>query len=545
MNYLQSDKELAKYFIENVKSDEIISTLFEFFEINCLERGQISPAEFDQKISQFKESNYKSEPILTEIITTIKAGKNRQENILLTEAMEYIDEHFCEDVSIEEIAAGIPVSYYYLSHIFKKYKGISVSEYRKEKRLEKAFKMIVNTDKAITDIAFESGFNSASYFSDSFSKKVGISPKVLRANKRNIIVHDFYILEDMIASLKYESFRFPCSNVKTANYNFFSTMVQEPSDKYKFLHECAIIAYHGQLFASWYQCPVHELMGHTPICGRRSSDGGKTWSDIEIIAEDDSDKILYCPPVYGIDDDKLYMFINQMTAPDHIHSLDLYVLNNQTDKFELVWSRSIPFKLNTNIARLPNGKIMLSGRVGNLDAFPNTPAVMISDSGRIDDEWRIVKIAENGVLPDGTELVHPEITPIILENTIYMLCRNDARAVPLVYISTDMGEHFSSVYACDIPIWKTKIYSGTLSDGRNYIVCNADERDRCKLVLYFTKPYSLEIKEKLELIDTRNVENAFLCHYPVAYEDDGKLYIIATIDITDKGRGAILFTIEL
>ena len=76
--------------------------------------------------------------------------------------------------------------------------------------------------------------------------------------------------------------------------------VYYPSPDYRFTHECAIIEYHGTLFASWYNCPERELAGNTPIRGRRSKDGGKTWSPIEVLARDPSGKILYCPPVYGI-----------------------------------------------------------------------------------------------------------------------------------------------------------------------------------------------------------------------------------------------------
>ena len=78
-----------------------------------------------------------------------------------------------------------------------------------------------------------------------------------------------------------------------------------PDDKYAFLHEAAIIEYHGTLFAAWYNCEEKELIGPTPIRQKRSKDGGKTWSDIETIAEDQTGKILFCPPVYGICEDKL------------------------------------------------------------------------------------------------------------------------------------------------------------------------------------------------------------------------------------------------
>ena len=86
--------------------------------------------------------------------------------------------------------------------------------------------------------------------------------------------------------------------------------VAGPDDKYAFLHEAAIIEYHGTLFAAWYNCEEKELIGPTPIRQKRSKDGGKTWSDIETIAEDQTGKILFCPPVYGICEDKLYILIS-------------------------------------------------------------------------------------------------------------------------------------------------------------------------------------------------------------------------------------------
>lgn len=53
--------------------------------------------------------------------------------------------------------------------------------------------------------------------------------------------------------------------------------VAGPDDKYAFLHEAAIIEYHGTLFAAWYNCEEKELIGPTPIRQKRSKDGGKTF----------------------------------------------------------------------------------------------------------------------------------------------------------------------------------------------------------------------------------------------------------------------------
>ena len=276
---------------------------------------------------------------------------------------------------------------------------------------------------------------------------------------------------------------------------------------------------------------------------------GKTWSKPEIIAEDKSEQILYCPPVYGICDGKLYLLLNQMVAPDHIHSLDLYVLNKATDTFEKLWSRPIPFKLNTNVITLPSGKLLLPGRIGELDRFPNTPAVMISDSGKIDAEWRIVKVAENGDLPDGTQLIHPETTVICHKDVLYMFSRNDQRKVPLLYTSHDFGETWSEAMALDIPYVSSKIYAGTLSDGRAYLVANTDKYDRTRLVLYVSEKTELRFTKEIVLRDCADETDGMLkCHYPAACEKDGMLYIIATVYYDSEtlvGRGAALFPIDL
>lgn len=344
-----------------------------------------------------------------------------------------------------------------------------------------------------------------------------------------------------------------CESIESImmNNTVLTTPVHLPDSEYTFLHEAAIIEYHGILFASWYNCPVLELQGHTPIRGCRSADGGKTWSEPEIIAEAPGSDILYCPPVYGICDDKLYLLLNQMVAPDHIHSLDLYILNQETDHFELLWSRPVPFKLNTNVYQLPNGKLMLPGRMGELDQFPNTPAVLISDNGRIDTEWRMVKIAENGYLPDGEQYVHPEISAVVLPDKIYMFCRNDRRSVPILYISEDNGESWSGPIAHNIPFINSKIYSGTLSDGRHYVVGNIMKQDRSQLALYLTdlSDHSGQLCFSEELI-LRNgndpmYPNSCRWHYPCAIEYDRELKIICTVQYHDQSRGAALISVPL
>ena len=324
--------------------------------------------------------------------------------------------------------------------------------------------------------------------------------------------------------------------------------VHAPTEDNRFLHEAAIIEFKGTLFASWYNCEIHELKGRTPIRGRRSRDGGKTWTDVEVIADDESGNILYCPPVYGVCGGKLYMLLNEMVGADLIHALDLFVYDEEADAFRQLWSRPLPFKLNTNVYTLPNGKLMLPGRIAELDGFPNTPAVLISDSGEIDAEWRLVKIAEDGSLPNGNKLVHPELTAILHEGKVYVFSRNDENRVPLVYISEDNGETWSRLTAHDLPFANSKIYSGTLSNGRHYITANLLPNRR-KLVILFTEPGELRFTRGFMLQDNASFGsyNGKQWSYPVAHEADGNLYVIysAESDAFGKSRGAVLSVIPL
>ncbi len=215
--------------------------------------------------------------------------------------------------------------------------------------------------------------------------------------------------------------------------------VSAPNREFGFLHEGAVIVFKGKIFAAWYNNEKLELSHRTPIRYSISEDEGQTWSDARIIADDPEGNTLYCPPVFGIEDGRLYLFLNEMVKADHMHALDLYVYDEEVEQFVLLWSRPIPFKLNTNVYTLPSGKRMLCGRTGPLDGFPTIPAVMITDSGKIDAPWRMVKLQEHDELPDGRPYVHPEISATLIEQTLYVFCRNDHSTLPLLFISHDDG----------------------------------------------------------------------------------------------------------
>lgn len=335
------------------------------------------------------------------------------------------------------------------------------------------------------------------------------------------------------------------------------SVVNLPSADFTFLHESAIIEYNGTLFAAWYSCRALELVGYTPIHGARSFDGGKTWTPKEIWAHDPNEVELYCPPAFGVCDGKLYMLVNTMRGFDNVVALELYCWNTQSEAFEQVWRKRMCFKMNTNVIALPNGKLMIPGRSGRMGENPLNPAVLISDSGKIDADWRIVTV-------DPVERIAPETTVIVEGDTLYMFSRSNKPEVSFVYVSTDYGETWFGPATHDLPMRAAKMYAGTLSDGRHYLVGNVDIWNRSKIALYLSEPHSCRFTKRYLICDTAQqaVPNTESCHYPSVHESDGRLYITLSmgyaksseiVPITEKNtndyawfvRGLHLFTLDV
>ena len=91
------------------------------------------------------------------------------------------------DFNIDTIADNIGLS---RSSFFKKLKsltGFAPVDLVREIRLNKAAKMIENSDESISEIAYSVGFRDAGYFGKCFRKKYGMTPKEYRRAKTDIV----------------------------------------------------------------------------------------------------------------------------------------------------------------------------------------------------------------------------------------------------------------------------------------------------------------------------------------------------------------------
>ena len=97
----------------------------------------------------------------------------------------YLDEHYLDDLTLQDIADNLNISPYYLSHVFKKITGYSPIQYVIHRRIGEAQTLLLNTDMNITDIAIKVGFNSINHFHNTFVKIVGLTAGQYRSKINN------------------------------------------------------------------------------------------------------------------------------------------------------------------------------------------------------------------------------------------------------------------------------------------------------------------------------------------------------------------------
>jgi YesN/AraC family two-component response regulator len=99
----------------------------------------------------------------------------------------YIFNHLYEELSLDRLAEVAGLNRSYLSLLFKKETGITISDFIQLERIEEAKRLIEVPEISLSDIASRLHFNDQSYFTKVFKKYTGITPKQFRTNRENIL----------------------------------------------------------------------------------------------------------------------------------------------------------------------------------------------------------------------------------------------------------------------------------------------------------------------------------------------------------------------
>ncbi len=105
---------------------------------------------------------------------SFKEGDNMRKEI--ANAKDYIDKHYMDDISLDELAELSSLSPYHFIREFSKYMGKTPNKYLNERRIQESKSLLRSTNLSMLDIANEIGFSSSSYFTQRFKALEGITP---------------------------------------------------------------------------------------------------------------------------------------------------------------------------------------------------------------------------------------------------------------------------------------------------------------------------------------------------------------------------------
>lgn len=106
--------------------------------------------------------------------------KESAELSMLRTMIGYVEEHYAEHITLEDIASSGACCKSRCSLLFRKYLNDTPITYTTKLRLKKSLAFLLTPGKSITDTAFECGFCGASYYCETFKKYYGLSPLAYR-----------------------------------------------------------------------------------------------------------------------------------------------------------------------------------------------------------------------------------------------------------------------------------------------------------------------------------------------------------------------------
>lgn len=121
--------------------------------------------------------------ILAEIIRSKKGvtqESDSTDNLYIHSAMNFIQQHYSENIDVQSIADYLGISRTYFTVLFQKITGNTPSRYLMNVRMKAAERLLASTDMLVADVAERCGFANAYSFSTSFRKRYGKSPAQFR-----------------------------------------------------------------------------------------------------------------------------------------------------------------------------------------------------------------------------------------------------------------------------------------------------------------------------------------------------------------------------
>lgn len=112
-------------------------------------------------------------------------NKTNSKKTLSDRAAAYLEEHYTDKFSLDQIADSLYINKNYLARVFHAQTGMTLLEYHNRMRCRKACELLRDPSLSISVVAFRTGFASSSHFSRIFRQYVGCTPSQYRRSIAN------------------------------------------------------------------------------------------------------------------------------------------------------------------------------------------------------------------------------------------------------------------------------------------------------------------------------------------------------------------------
>ncbi len=176
-----TDYECARHLHTSTDTERVISEVLDTYQVNCSNLHNIEAAKLDELVETYQKKQELAS--LTQIISLVRCASYEPSEEpwgVVHGLYLHLMENLEGEIDMAALAQKFNYSQCYLRHIFKRYTGATIVEFRNTQRIIQAKLLLKGCDDKITDIATACGFENPSYFTEVFTKSVGMSPTAYR-----------------------------------------------------------------------------------------------------------------------------------------------------------------------------------------------------------------------------------------------------------------------------------------------------------------------------------------------------------------------------
>ncbi|WP_339219344.1 helix-turn-helix domain-containing protein [Paenibacillus sp. FSL H8-0332] len=186
LELLTSLNKLDAATLHSIRED-LLQVVYSLLARHHIQAHRLFEGELSQQLAQDAESSVFDFMKWAQALTdkTVDSIKEvLQSEGVVERAKRFIQDHYTQDLSREDVAASVYLTADYLAKVFKNGTGQTVKEYLNDCRIRAAKQMLLESTASIGEIAMDTGFDTISYFSTVFKKWTGETPAAYRAKHK-------------------------------------------------------------------------------------------------------------------------------------------------------------------------------------------------------------------------------------------------------------------------------------------------------------------------------------------------------------------------